>query len=89
MTPTIATPRPSTTAAAPIGADKPDKLLVSEGEAGRLLGVSGRTVFTLAKRGELKAVKIGARKLYSLESLKEFIRRREAAGGNGELPDSS
>jgi excisionase family DNA binding protein len=51
-------------------------LLVDEREAGRLLGVTSRTVFSLRKAGELPAVKIGSRVLYERTALAEFIQRR-------------
>jgi excisionase family DNA binding protein len=58
-------------------------LLVSEREAGRLLGVTARTVYELRKSGELAAVRIGARVLYSRNDLTAFIAsRRQIAGAN-------
>ena len=54
-------------------------LLVSEREAGRLLGVTPRTVFALRRAGELPAVKIGARVLYPLAAL---VDRATTAGAN-------
>ena len=53
-------------------------LLVSEREAGRLLGVTPRMVFSLRRAGALPAVKIGARVLYSLSALEQFIADRSA-----------
>jgi hypothetical protein len=54
-----------------------EPLAVSEIEAGRLLGLSSRTVFSLRKAGKLKAVKIGegakSRVIYSVEELRRFI----------------
>jgi len=47
-------------------------LLVSEKVAAQMLGLSRRTVFALNKEGVLAARKIGKRKLYSVESLKNF-----------------
>jgi excisionase family DNA binding protein len=56
-------------------------LLVSEREAGRLLGVTPRTVFALRRAGELPAVKIGARVLYPLAALEQFIVDRATTAG--------
>jgi excisionase family DNA binding protein len=49
-----------------------DVLMVSEAKAAKLLGVSRRTVFALNKQGVLLARRVGKRKLYSVESLKNF-----------------
>lgn len=49
-----------------------DVLMVSEAKAAKLLGVSRRTVFALNKQGVLSARRVGKRKLYSVESLKNF-----------------
>jgi hypothetical protein len=49
-----------------------DVLMVSEAKAATLLGVSRRTVFALNKQGILSARKVGKRKLYSVEGLKNF-----------------
>jgi excisionase family DNA binding protein len=60
--------------------------LVDEREAARFLGVSPRTIWTLAANGELPTVKIGRRKMYSVESLKEFVLARESRAGVDERP---
>ena len=51
-------------------------LLVNEREAGRLLGVTARTVYELRRTGELPAVRIGSRVLYSRDDLSDFIAKR-------------
>ena len=48
-------------------------ILVSEREAGRLLGVTPRTVFAFRQRGEIPHVKIGSRVLYPLAALERFV----------------
>jgi excisionase family DNA binding protein len=47
----------------------PIKLLASRVEAAEALGVSVRTVDVLAERGELRAVRIGSRKLFPWSEL--------------------
>ena len=46
-------------------------------KAGRLLGVSGRTVFSLRKQGKIAAIKLGVgmqcRDVYPIESLRAFL----------------
>ncbi len=65
-------------------------LLVSEREAGRLLGVTPRTVFNLRQRGELPAVKIGTRVLYDRRDVEVFISRKksESIAPKNKLNDS-
>ncbi len=58
-----------------------DPLLISERNAGSTLGVSARTVFNMIARGDLKAVRIGKRKLITVESIRDFIAR--AGSGQG------
>jgi len=48
-------------------------MLVDEREAGKLLGVSSRTIFTFRQRGLIPHVKIGARILYPVAGLHRFI----------------
>lgn len=48
-------------------------ILVNEKEAGRLLGVSDRTVWQLRKDGKLRAVKIGAAVRYARSELDRFV----------------
>ena len=49
-------------------------LLVDEKTAARMLGVSRRTVFDLNDSGTLRATRIGARKLYSVDAIERFAR---------------
>lgn len=55
-------------------------LLVSQREAGRLLGVSPGTIDNLRTRGELPSVKIAARRLYDLADLRRYIEARKGVG---------
>ena len=47
-----------------------EPLLVSRGEAGRLLGVHLHTIDRMIKRGALESRKIGARTLIQVESIR-------------------
>ncbi|HUE72670.1 MAG TPA: helix-turn-helix domain-containing protein [Pirellulaceae bacterium] len=58
-------------------AGEPEALLIDERSAAALLGVSPRTIWTLADAGEIPFVRIGRRKLYSRETLLAWIRARE------------
>jgi len=55
-----------------------DRLLVAKHEAARLLGVSASTVDNLRKRGELRGVKLGRRRLFSVAELRELVARKGA-----------
>ena len=58
-----------------------EPLLVDEQTAGKLLGCSSRMVFSLVEQGKLPCVKLGARKLYRVETLKAFALTAELTGG--------
>jgi len=55
-----------------------EKLLVSPDEAADRLSITRRRVFELIKRGELRSVKLGKRRLISVDALREFVARLEA-----------
>jgi excisionase family DNA binding protein len=55
-------------------------ILVDAATAARLLACSPRTVFSLAKRGELPRVMIGRAVRYSVQTLQEFCKRQERIG---------
>jgi excisionase family DNA binding protein len=59
------------------------KLLLSVREAAKALAVCERTLWGMTQRGEIPCVRIGARKLYSVEMLRQWINyqltRQEAA----------
>jgi excisionase family DNA binding protein len=58
------------------GSDGP--LLLSAKQAAKSLGVSERTLFTLATDGDLPSVKIGRRRLYSAVSLAQWVAEKQA-----------
>ncbi|MFJ5638570.1 helix-turn-helix domain-containing protein [Streptomyces sp. NPDC093223] len=53
--------------------DQPSGLLVSAGEAARLLGVSSRTVSRRAASGALSSVRDGNRRRYERAALQRYI----------------
>jgi excisionase family DNA binding protein len=63
----------------PARAGDAQTLLLSEREAAALLGVSPRSLWSLADAGELPCVRIGRRKLYAIDTLRRFITERESA----------
>jgi predicted DNA-binding transcriptional regulator AlpA len=63
----------------PAQAGEPQTLLVDERTAARMLGVSPRSIWTMAACGELPSVRIGQRKLYAVETLRRWIAERESA----------
>ena len=52
-----------------------EPLLLSQNEAARLLRVSLGTVHNLRRRGALRTIKIGARRLVPIDELKRLIAR--------------
>jgi predicted DNA-binding transcriptional regulator AlpA len=64
----------------PANAGESQPLLVDEPTAAKMLGVSPRSVWTMAACGELPSVRIGRRKLYAVETLRRWIAERETAG---------
>ena len=50
-----------------------ESLAVSVREAARLLSVSERTVWTLAKRGILRSVRVGGRVVFPVSDLKSYL----------------
>ncbi|MEP0846206.1 MAG: helix-turn-helix domain-containing protein [Phycisphaerae bacterium] len=61
------------------GNEQPARLALSAREAAAALGISARTLWTLANRGAIPSVKLGARRLYPVEALREWL--AEQAGG--------
>lgn len=55
--------------------DSSQPLLVNEGKAARMLGVTRRVLRRLRARGEIVSHKIARQDLYSTEGLREFARR--------------
>jgi excisionase family DNA binding protein len=56
----------------------PIRLLASRQEAAEALGVSVRTIDALAERGELRAISIGARKLFAWAELRRIAGSTES-----------
>lgn len=56
------------------------KLLVTPREAAKVLSVCEKTLFTLNKRGELPAVRIGRAVRYAVADLQAFINRQKGVG---------
>jgi excisionase family DNA binding protein len=67
--------------AAPAAANghAPAPLLVDARAAASMLALSPRTLWTLTKRGDIAAVKIGRAVRYSLADLAAFIERHKTA----------
>lgn len=55
-----------------------EKILLSKGEAAQVLSISEKKLWNLTfPRGPIQAVRLGARVLYSPETLRAFIREEE------------
>lgn len=61
----------------------PDRLLTYR-EAGEILGVTERTIWTFVNRGELPAVRFGRSVRIDPVDLREFIERSKNGGGCSE-----
>jgi excisionase family DNA binding protein len=59
----------------------PDRLLVDQRTAAKLLCVSIRTLWTLAQTGEIPRLKIGKSVRFAMTDLLAFIDRKRAEGG--------
>lgn len=51
-----------------------DRLALSPTEAAQVLGVSRPTIYTLIKRADFPAFKVGTRTLVSVEGLREWVK---------------
>ena len=60
-----------------------EKLLTYQ-ETADLLGVSSRTIYTLVRRGDLRALKVGASSRVDPADLRQFIEQSKVSA---ELPD--
>jgi len=67
-------------------AEPPPRLLHSIREARDLLGVSERTFFRLLSRGDLEAVRIGARTLVVHDVLVAYVQNLRAAHAQRKPP---
>jgi excisionase family DNA binding protein len=52
-------------------------LAVSPAEAGRLAGVGRTTIYQAISWGDLKSLKIGARRLVTVEALRQWLLKHE------------
>jgi excisionase family DNA binding protein len=52
-------------------------LAVSPAEAGRLAGIGRTTIYHAISSGDLKSLKIGARRLVAVEALREWLLKHE------------
>ena len=82
--PQLPTPTRSPTAATdifagPIAPGEVEPLLLKLPDVARILGVCERIAWDLGKTGEIQRVEIGRSVLYSVESLRNFVRRGGAA----------
>ena len=60
-----------------------ERLMVSPKEAAEMAGLGRSTIYKLIARGEVKSAKVGARRLVSVEGLREWAAReveRQTAG---------
>ena len=56
-------------------------LAVSPNEAARLCSIGRTTLYAALSSGDLKSVKIGTRRLITLDALREWLRRNESPAG--------
>jgi excisionase family DNA binding protein len=52
-------------------------LAVSPAEAGRLAGIGRTTIYQAISCGDLKSLKIGARRLVAVDALREWLLKHE------------
>lgn len=56
-------------------------IAVSPNEAARLCSIGRTTLYGALSSGDLKSVKIGTRRLITLEALRDWLKRNEAPAG--------
>ena len=59
-----------------------DRLTYSPSEAAEVLGVSRPIVYTLLRRADFPAFKVGTRTLISVDGLKEWVKKQTKDGEN-------
>jgi excisionase family DNA binding protein len=64
----------------------PEKLLLTEVEAAKALGISPRTLWTLRDEGKIPFVRIGKCVRYSIEALKKWIAEHGSNRDEKKLP---
>lgn len=65
----------------PASADAHVPTLLPPPDAARAMSVSERTLFTLTKRGDIPAVRIGRAVRYDAADLRAFVERAKGRGG--------
>jgi excisionase family DNA binding protein len=55
---------------------QPEPMLVTAKHAAHLICISERHLYSLTQRGELKAVRIGRKKLYRMVDIQRFVEER-------------
>ena len=58
----------------------PEPLALRPREAAKALGISERTLWAMTARGEVPHFRIGRSVLYSVDSLREWLRAQQLAG---------
>lgn len=56
-------------------------LAVSPNEAARLCGIGRTTLYSALSSGDLKSVKIGTRRLITIDALRAWLKKNEQATG--------
>ena len=56
-------------------------IAVSPNEAARLCSIGRTTLYSALSSGELKSVKIGTRRLITLDALRDWLKRNETPAG--------
>jgi hypothetical protein len=59
----------------PVECKAPQQLLVSAGDAAKMLGISERNLWSLSVAGKVPSAKIGRRRLYDPRALARFVDR--------------
>ena len=56
-------------------------IAVSPNEAARLCSIGRTTLYAALSSGELKSIKIGTRRLITIEALRDWLKRNETPAG--------
>ena len=56
-------------------------IAVSPNEAARLCSIGRTTLYAALSSGDLRSVKIGTRRLITMEALRDWLKRNEAPAG--------
>ena len=56
-------------------------IAVSPNEAARLCSIGRTTLYAALSSGDLKSIKIGTRRLITLEALRDWLKRNETPAG--------